>query len=93
MRRGRGRRAVGRPATASGRAPRGSPSYPTPGGATGSTCAGHLLRRWGQSACPVPARLAPRLNLRQSLCSPGGQEVSPDVDRLIGHLEGAEDTV
>lgn len=89
MRRGRGRRAVGRPATAGGTARRGTPGRPTPGGAIGSTCAGHLLRCWGRSAWPVPACLAPHLNLR----SPGWQEVSPDVDRLIGHLEGAEDTV
>lgn len=27
------------------------------------------------------------------LHTPGWQEVSPDVDRLVGHLEAAEDTV
>lgn len=64
------------------------------------TCSGH--RTPSDSQCSprartVPVRLSTPLSSRPKPGteppSPGGQEVSPDVDGLVGHLEGAEDTV
>lgn len=64
------------------------------------TCSGH--RSPGDSHCSpwaqaVLARLSTHLSSRPKPGteppSPGGQEVSPDVDGLVGHLERAEDTV
>lgn len=64
------------------------------------TCSGH--RTPSDSQCSprartVPVRLSTPLSSRPKPGteppSPSGQEVSPDVDGLVGHLEGAEDTV
>lgn len=53
------------------------------------TCSGAGAAVPGQSLLPILASPSEPKPSR----SPGGQEMSPDVDCLIGHLEGAEDTV
>lgn len=76
---------------------------PAPGGATGSTCGGHVLSHRSPERLPLqpvgpspgPPGVYPELAPKPGteLPSPGGQEVSPDVDGLVGHPERAEDTV
>lgn len=60
----------------------------------------HEVPAAGSCSGPPPARRArgphgpcPPRGPRRRRRSPGGQEVSPDVGRLVGHLEGAEDAV
>lgn len=55
----------------------------------------HEVPAAGRCSGPPPAapRPLPTPGTPSGRRSPGGQEVSPDVGRLVGHLEGAEDAV
>lgn len=53
----------------------------------------YLRKHFGELEGSVGGEVAGAAVQRGPADSPGRQEVGPDVDRLVGHLEAAEDAV